>query len=175
MKSIVRVFWILLCCTLGCQSESTNEYSNRIWGQPFKGLRCSIEVAKMEWSKQEVAVVGVVIENISTGKVDLEVSSSFRLSGEKPYWGPVNILGEVQRVPINPRSTISLEKGASLSTKIDISKLGWDYMFSSVWPVQEFYSFVPAGWYNLALDLEVGDGESAKHIVSNIIEVVIID
>jgi hypothetical protein len=175
MKGIVGVFWILLFCTLGCQNTPTERYSNLIWGQPSKGLRCSIKVAEREWSKQDAAVVGVVIENISAGRVDLNVSSSFELSGEKPYWGPVNILGEVQKVPVNPRSTISLEKGESLSNNIDISKMGWDYTFSSVWPRRDFYSFVPVGRYNLTLDLEVRDGENPEHIVSNIVEVIITD
>jgi len=118
-------------------------------------------------------VVDIAVENVSASEVDLEVSSSFQLSGKKFYWAPVDILAKSKTPPINSRSTISLQKGARLSAKMDISKLGWDHPFSSVWPVREFSSFVPAAQYRLTLDLEVLDGAYPEHVVSNIIEVAI--
>lgn len=175
MRISIIVLAVLLCFVAGCRKKAdpVDERPHRVWGQACRGLRCSIILDEKEWSKDRPMIVSVAVENVSASEVNLEVSSSFQLSGKKSYWGPVDILGKSKTPPINPRSTISLQKGACLSAKIDISKLGWDHTFSSVWPVREFSSFIPAGQYTLTLDLEVLNGAYTEHIVSNIIEVAI--
>ncbi|MGH9904914.1 MAG: hypothetical protein ACRD8U_04925, partial [Pyrinomonadaceae bacterium] len=77
----------------GPQTEST---SNK--------LKCSIDVDERTWSKGKPAVVSIVVENVSGGKLDMKVIPAFFfvLEGAEAnvdyfsarrnqYWGPVDI------------------------------------------------------------------------------------
>jgi hypothetical protein len=157
---------------MGCQTEhqSNTQNSGKRWGEPSNGLRCSIIVETAHWYNGDPAIVSVTIENVSEGKVDLKTIPAFTLN-EMQYWCPVNIEGEDHSLPANARSTISLEKGAQINSRVDISKLGWDRGISSIWPSQNLYSIVPTGKYKLRLDIEVVDGNETQWIRSNEISV----
>ena len=83
------------------------------------------------------------------------------------YWCPVNVVGDDHSLPANARSEISLEKDAQINLMIDISTLGWDSGFSSVWPSKNLYSIVPSGGYSLRLDVEIVDDSEPQWIRSN--------
>ncbi len=171
---LVFLLLLLSCFILGCQTEreSITQDSRRSWGEPSNGLRCSIDIAETRWSKGKPVLVSVMVENVSGSKVELRTIPAFTLN-ESQYWCPVDIGGEEHTLPANARSTISLEKGASTNTRIDISKLGWDRGVSSIWPAQNLYSLVPPGQYSLRLDIEVVNGGEPKWIHSNEVEVAI--
>jgi len=157
---------------MGCQTERepTAQISNRSWGEPSNGLRCSIALEETHWSRGDPVLVSVVIENISGSRVNLKTIPAFTLD-ETQYWCPVDIVGEDHTLPANARSTISLERGASINSRIDISRLGWDRGISSIWPARNLYSLVPLGRYRLCLDIEVVDGHESERIRSNKVEV----
>lgn len=169
------VFLLLLSCSfLGCQAkvESVPPSASRSWGEPSNGLRSSIDTEETAWSRGNPALVSVLLENVSGSKVDLRTIPALRLN-ESEYWCPVDIEEEGQSLPANARSTISLEKGASVNVRIDLSKVGWDRGISSVWPAQNLYALVPPGVYRLRLDIEVIDGGGPKWIRSNQVQVAI--
>ena len=70
-------------------------------------------------------MVSIAVENISEGKIDLKTIPAFTLN-DMQYWCPVNIAGDDHSLPANARSNISLEKGARIDSRIDMSMLGWD-------------------------------------------------
>jgi len=171
---IVFLLSSLSCFILGCQAEreSITQGSTSSWGEPSNGLRCSIDTTETRWSKGNPVLVSVTVENASGSKVDLRTIPAFTLN-ESQYWCPVDIRGEEHTLPANARSIISLEKGASMNTRIDISKLGWDRGISSIWPAQNLFSLVPPGRYSLRLDIEVVNGGGSKWIHSNQVELTI--
>ena len=138
----------------GCQTtdESNDQDTGKMWGEISNGIRCSIVVESINWSNGDPAVVSVTVENASEGRADLKTIPAFTLN-EMQYWCPVNVVGDDYNLPANARSEISLEKGAQINLVIDISKLGWDSGFSSVWPSKNLYSIVPVGKYSLRLAL----------------------
>jgi hypothetical protein len=168
------LFLIWLCFIMGCQNEreSITQSSSRTWSQPSNGLRCSINVEKTRWSKGDSVLVSFIVENVSRSKVDLKTIPAFTLD-ETRYWCPIDIVGKDHTLPANARSTICLEKGTSINSTINISRLGWDRCISSVWPAQHLYSLVPPGQYKLRLDIEVIDVDEPKWIRSNEVEVFI--
>jgi hypothetical protein len=115
-------------------------------------------------------MVSITVENISEGKVDLKTIPAFTLN-EMQYWCPVDIAGDNYSLPANARSTISLEKGSQINSRIDISKLEWDQGISSIWPSKNLYSIVPTGKYKLRLDVEIVDGSESQWIRSNEVNV----
>jgi hypothetical protein len=157
---------------IGCQTkhESNTQDSSKRWGEPSNGIRCSIIAETTHWSNGEPAIVSIAVENISEGKVDLKTIPAFTLN-EMQYWCPVDIAGDDHSLPANARSNISLEKGAQINSKIDISKLKWDQGISSIWPSKNLYSIVPTGKYKLRLDIEVVDGSETQWIRSNEVSV----
>jgi hypothetical protein len=174
LKTIrILVFFLLSSVfILGCQTkhESSIQDSSRIWGEQSNGLRCSIATEKTIWSNGEPAMVSITVENISEGKVDLKTIPAFTLN-EMQYWCPVDIAGDNYSLPANARSTISLEKGSQINSRIDISKLEWDQGISSIWPSKNLYSIVPTGKYKLRLDVEIVDGSESQWIRSNEVNV----
>ena len=170
----IRILALLLLSSvfiMGCQTtdESDDQDSSRIWGEPANGLRCSIIVETTHWSNGDPAIVSVTVENISEGKIDLRTVPAFTLN-DMQYWCPVNIAGDDRddhRLPANSRSNISLEKGAQIYSRIDISMLGWDQGISSIWPWENLYSIVPTGKYMLRLDIEIVDGSEPSWVRSN--------
>ena len=178
MKHPLKTIGILLLLLLfsglipGCQTtdESNDQDSGKIWGEPSNGIRCSIAVESKDWSSGDTVIVSVTVENMSEDKVDLNTIPAFTLN-EMQYWCPVNIEGDDYNLPANARSNISLEKGAQISSVIDISMLGWDLGTSSIWPSKNLYSVVPAGKYRLRLGVEIVDGSEPQWIRSNEISV----
>jgi len=167
----IRILAILLLSSvfiLGCQTrhESNTQDSSINWGEPSNGLRCSIASERTIWSAEEPAMVSIAVENISNSKVDLKTIPAFTFN-EMQYWCPVNITGDDHSLPANARSIISLEKGDQINLSIDISKLGWDHGFSSIWPSKNLYSIVPSGIYNLRLDIEIVNGNEPQWVRSN--------
>ncbi len=164
---ILSLVLLSLELALGCQSkhESDNQEPSINWGEPANGLRCSISVDKTIWANGEPVIVSVIVENISESKVGLKTIPAFTLN-DMDYWCPVDIVSEDHNLPANARSIISLEKGAQINSKIDISKLGWDRGISSIWPAHNLYSLVPVGKYKLRLNIEVVDGSEPQWIHS---------
>jgi hypothetical protein len=171
-KNCLTVGILSLILILGCQSkhESDTQELSINWGEPSNGIRCAIIVEKPFWANGEPVMVSVIIENISEGKVSLKTIPAFMLN-EMQYWCPVDIVGEDHRLPANARSVISLEKGAQINSRIDISKLGWDRGISSIWPSQDLYSLVPTGKYKLCLNIEVVESVETQWIRSKEVEV----
>ena len=173
--SSMRILTLLLLSSvfiMGCQTtdESNDQDSSRVWGKPSNGLRCSIIVKTTHWSNGDPAIVSVTVENISEGKIDLKTIPAFTLN-DMQYWCPVNIAGDDHSLPANARSNISLEKGAQIDSRIDISMLGWDRGISSIWPWENLYSIVPTGKYMLRLDIEIVDGSEPSWVRSNEVSV----
>jgi len=174
-KSIRVLFFFFLSSVfiIGCQTidESKNQDpDSKIWGKPSNGLRCSIASDKTGWFDGEPAIVSIIFENVSKGKLELKTIPAFILN-EMQYWCPVHITGEDYNLPANTRVKIFLEKGCQISSMIDISQLGWDQGISSIWPSKNFYSIVPTGKYKLRLDIEIIDGTELLWIRSNEITV----
>ncbi len=159
----------------------------RSWGQPSLGLRSSISVIKANLTKGEPFVVSLTIENVSGAKIDMKATSAFHLwSPSKTsvdwtlaggYWCPVN---PSERDPDKPQGSIIaspsrliLEKGASLSTIMNLTRHGWEEVTSSWWPVRDFDAVVGSGKYRLRLDIQTGSGEAPQWIRSNEIDVTI--
>ena len=157
---------------MGCQTthESSSQDSSRSWGEPSNGIRCSIIVETTQWLNDDPAIVSVTIENISKGSVDMKTIPAFTLN-EMQYWCPVNIAVDDYSLPANARSIISLEKGAQINSRIDISKLEWDQGISSIWPSKNLYSIVPIGRYKLRLDIEIVEGNEPQWVHSNEVSV----
>lgn len=178
MRHILKIIEILLlpliCSGLifGCQTRNgtTTQDSDKRWGEPSNGIRCSISIEKTTWSSSGPAIVSAVIENVTESKVELKTIPAFTLN-EMQYWCPVNIAGDDYDLSANERSIISLEKGNQINTSIDISKLGWDQGISSIWPSKDFYSIVPNGRYRLRLDIEIVDNNKQQWVRSNEVSV----
>ena len=133
-------------------------------------IKCSIALEEKCWSKGDPALVSVVVENVSEGKVNLKTIPSFTLN-EMQFYCPTDIVRGEYALPPNAHSIISLERGALINSRIDISKLKWGMGVSSIWPDHSFYSLVPPGRYKLRMDIEVVDGGLPEWIRSNEIEV----
>jgi len=161
---------LLLAFILGCQTERESITQGRSWGEPSNGLRCSIDVEKTRWSKGDPALVSVIIENVSGGKVNLKTIPTFTLD-EMEFICPVDIVRGERALPPNVRSIISLDRDALINSRIDVSKLGWGMGVSSIWPDHNLYSIIPSGRYKLRMDIEVVDSGLPKWIRSNEIEV----
>jgi hypothetical protein len=173
---------LLLVFILGCQTERESiTYQGRSWGEPSNGLRCSIAVEETSWSKVGPALVSVIIENVSEGKVNLKTIPSFTLKedsmflsytllNELQFYCPVDIVRGEYALPPNARSTISLDRGALINARIDVSKLKWGMGSAATWPDNSFYLVSPRR-YKLRMDIEIVDGGLPKWIRSNEIEV----
>jgi hypothetical protein len=160
---------LLLVFILGCQTERESSTQNRTWGEPSNGLRCSIAVEETRWSKEGPALVSVIIENVSEGKVDLETIPSFTLN-EMQFLCPVDIVRGEYELPPNARSIINLDSNALIDARIDVSNLKWGVGFSATWPDNSFYIVTP-GRYKLRMDIEVVSSGLPEWIRSNEIEI----
>lgn len=153
----------------GCGNERkvTGEETIKTEESQFRDIKCSIIVNKTSFFKNDVIPVTVKIENASNGKVEIGTIPAFVLAG---LWAPVDIkVG--QALPANTKMTLSLEKGETLSSNIDISKLGWDQSTSSIWPARNLFSIVSSGKYKLFLDLEINVDNGLYRVRSNEVEV----
>lgn len=159
----------LLLSTITCE---TNKILNpeRMWGNTSNGLRCSINIEKDTFSSSAKTplFVSIVVENVSTNKIELKAIPAFTLN-DKEYWCPVDILNK-RHLPANSPSMISLNIGASINSTIKISDLGWDLCLSSMWPQKNFYALIEPGKYKLRLDVEILEGSDPGRIFSNGVE-----
>ncbi len=161
---------------------------SRSWGQPSLGLRSSISADKTNIAKGEPFVVSLALENVSGVRVDLRVIAAFHLwrpsqppsrpnSSVGGYWCPINPAEEDSanrsRAIVASPSQLMLEKGASLSTTMDLTRHGWDEVTSSWWPVRNLNDVVSPGNYRLRLDIQTGSGEAPQWIRSNEITITI--
>jgi hypothetical protein len=120
------------------------------------------------------AIVSVRIENVSGAPVALTVLPAFTLSDSVPrYLALSDITGKDPEFGHNSRLALSLEKGASLSSEIDISSLYWALMIQSSTPTKHLYEVVPPGSYTLRLDIEVVGGGDVEWILSNEVGIII--
>lgn len=158
---------------VGCHMKHTSaaEGAAPAWGKETEGLRCAIRPVSNRWQQGTPAIVSVLLENCSDKKVEFHTIPSFDLSDS--YWCPVDLTTKGRSLDANARSTISLEKGATLELKFDLSQLGWDESVSSAWPEENLYSEVPAGAYKLRLDIQLTAGERPKWLRSNEVPVTI--
>jgi len=170
MKGKISFFVLLLLVfILGCQTERESVTQSRTWGETSNGLRCSIAVEETCWSQGGPAIVSVIIENVSEGKVDLKTIPLFTLN-EMQFLCPVDIVRGEYELPSNARSIINLGRDALIDARIDVSKLKWGMGPSATWPDNSFY-LVPPGRYKLRMDIEVAGGGLPEWIRSNEIEV----
>ncbi|MGH9908772.1 MAG: hypothetical protein ACRD8U_24705 [Pyrinomonadaceae bacterium] len=99
------------------------------------------------------------------------------------YWGPVDIR-ENRALGLQQEAHINLEKSESMRSKIDLNTLRWERAIGAVWPSQDLFMTVPAGRYQLYLDIQESEpygyrsvGSSkvplVKHAVSNGVQVAI--
>lgn len=160
---------LLLVLILGCQTERESITQSRTWGEPSNGLRCSIAVEETCWSRGGHALVSVIIENVSEGKVDLKTIPLFTLN-EMQFLCPVDIARGEYELPPNARSIINLDRDALIDARIDVSKLKWGTGPSATWADNSFYLVTP-GRYKLRMDIEVVDSGLTEWIRSNEIEV----
>ncbi len=137
-------------------------------------IKCSIVVEEKSWSKGDPVLVSVIVENVSGSKVNLKTISSFTLN-EMQFYCPTDIVRGEYVLPSDAHSIISLERGALINSRIDISKLKWGMGLAASWPNNSFYNIVSPGQYKLRLDIEVVDGGMPKWIHSNEVEVTIIE
>jgi hypothetical protein len=137
-------------------------------------IKCSIALEEKCWSKGNPALVSVIIENVSEGKVNLKTIPLFTLN-EMQFYCPTDIVRGEYALPPDAHSIISLERGALINSRIDISKLKWGMGPAATWPNNSFYNIVSPGQYKLRLDIEVVDRGMPKWIHSNEVEVTIIE
>lgn len=171
-KALITFLAMLISLVIvGCGNEpkNTSGETHRTEEHQLNIIKCSIVLSKTSFFKDDSIPVTVKIENVSDRKIDLKIIPSFVLGG---LWAPVNIK-EGQTLHANTKMTISLEKGDSISSKIDIVKLGWDQVTSSIWPTKNFYSLVSPGKYKLFLDVEIDDKSGNSRIRSNEVEITI--
>ena len=141
-------------------------------------IKCSLASDQTRWAKGNTAIISVTLTNLADNKIEMKTIPSFKIekTAGMSYWAPVDLMGQNQPLAANTRSTISLEKGASLNTKTDISKLGWDAGMSSIWPAKDMYSVVPAGEYKLTLEIQptgITSPEISNNIRSNELSITI--
>lgn len=177
-KNHTILFAVLLFFWVACETSNVQQPEiNWTWGKTSNGLRCSInlEVSTLCSAKSSELVVSSIIENVSNHKIELETIPSFSLSNtynHSIYWCPVDIVNE-KHLPANHRSTISIEKGRSITSTIDITKLEWENGASSIWPHLNFYDLIEQGNYVLSLDMQITDLSEPEWIRSNESEIVI--
>jgi hypothetical protein len=128
-------------------------------------LSCRIEMDRRTVVPGSSCVVYVTTANISDHKIDLKAIPAFYVDGRK-FWCPVEIVRGGGMLPADTRSHIVLEKGASITAKIDLAEGGWDLCISSVWPSKDLCAVVPPGHHELHLDIELV--QERTHIDSNI-------
>ncbi|MGH9955711.1 MAG: hypothetical protein ACREBC_01115, partial [Pyrinomonadaceae bacterium] len=98
-------------------------------------------------------------------------------------WGPVDVK-ENRALGLQQEAHINLEKSESMRSKIDLNTLRWERAIGAVWPSQDLFMTVPAGRYQLYLDIQESEpygyrsvGSSkvplVKHAVSNGVQVAI--
>jgi len=160
---------LLFVFILGCQTEHEPSTQSRTWGEPSNGLRCSIAVEETRWSQGGPALVSVIIENVSEGKVDLKTIPLFTLN-EMQFLCPEDIARGEYELPSNARSIINLDRDALIDARIDVSKLKWGMGPSATWPDNSFYLVTP-GRYKLRMDIEVVGSGLPEWIHSNEIEI----
>lgn len=142
-----------------------------IWGEASHGLKCAISVPKPRWSKDGPAMVSVLVQNVSGTKVDWRTIPAFRL--DDSCWGPVDLAKGGRASPANSRSTISLNPGEILRCDVDLAKLRWDRVESSIWPAKKLYSLVPPGKYSLGLNIEITGEEKPRWVRSGKIPITV--
>lgn len=160
MKSLLPLCLLVLVLT-ACGGDSPVDHGSteRSWGEQSNGLRCSISLAKTRLVQGDKAMVSVRVENVSGAPVALTVLPAFTLSDIVPrYLALSDITGKDPEFGHKSRLALSLEKGTSLSSEIDISSLYWALMIQSSTPTKHLYEIVPPGTYTLRLDIEVVNG-----------------
>ena len=175
-RFLLLLFSLLLLVLFSCGEKSPADHgsSGRQWGQPSKGLRCSITLSKTRLMQGDKAVVSVRVENVSGGPVALTVLPAFTLSDSVPRWlALADITGKDPEFGHNSRLALSLDRSASLSSEIDISSLYWALMIQSSTPTKHLYEVVPPGTYTLRLDIEVVGGGATDWIRSNEVSITI--
>ncbi len=174
-----KVFLIPFLATslflVGCHMKHTSaaEGAPAAWGKESEGLRCAVSTVTNRWHEGAPAIVSVVFENRSDKKIEFQTIPSFDLSDA--FWCPVELSSEGRSLDANARSPLSLDKGATLELRFDLSQLGWDESVSSAWPEEKLYSAVPPGSYKLRLDVQLTGGERPKWLRSNEVAVSIVE
>ena len=175
-KHLLLPFILLFFVLPGCDSNSPADHgsSDRPWGEPSNGLRCSIILSKTRLMQGEKAIVSVRVENVSDARIDLSVIPAFVLADSIPrYVALSDITGKDPDFGHNSRLALSLDRGASLSSEIDISSLYWALMIQSSTPTKHLYEVVSPGAYTLRLDIEVVGGGATDWIRSNEVSIII--
>ncbi len=70
-------------------------------------------------------IVSIVVENVSNSRIEQKTIPAFTLINDLDYWCTVYIMKE-KHLPANHRSIISLGKGASITSNVDIETGGLD-------------------------------------------------
>jgi hypothetical protein len=138
-------------------------------------IRCTIEVDRRDWKRDEPAAVIGTIENLFDGSImpTLYLSRP-AFPREDTYWAPVDVLSDrplslderpfgskseaVAIRPKAPRLTFK-KKGDSIHFRIDAQHILWDRTISSVWPSIKLFGIVEPGTYDVRLVLESERGE----------------
>jgi hypothetical protein len=189
----VHALLLLLAFASAAPRESGNsagfrQSTSRVWGKPSFGLRVSIAVEQAQVLKGSPFLVTVIVENISGVKIELKTIPSFRLgiAATAPsktaaafggYWCPVNLEGRQRAnktgLILASPSPLTVEKGASITSTIDLTTHGWDEVTSSWWPARDFGSLVGQGRYKLRLDIQILGSIEPQWVRSNEIDVTI--
>lgn len=146
----------------------------------FSSVRCSIELEDNEWTAKRPAIVYVKLQNVSNETIELLVRPAFEIQYadvSKPgpiCWCPTTLHERAKRLGSHAYYPLSLKKGEMVACVAQVSELGWDYSFSSRWPVKGLFDLLEPGKYRIQLDMQL-KGQKNTWIESNVVPFSIVE
>lgn len=148
-------------------------------------MKCEIRSDKTDWDRRYPINLSILIENVSDATLNVYAFLRFELSLWRRKSNPdtETDLAFVERntyigVDSVDRSTnprITLEKGGSVSYKVDLSRMGWSRLNSALLPTEKIFEIVPQGRYKLCLNLHLSSDNAFasddKVVKSNVVEI----
>jgi len=178
---MTRTFFLFLLLALGaasCGDESPSDGGEPdvTWGGASHGVRCAITTQSASFAAGAKVPVAIRIENVSDGPVSLTLLPYFTLTDSFPrYMALTDIIGKDPDFGHNSRFVLTLDKGKSLTSEIDIASLLWALTIQSSPPVKKLYELVPVGSYTLRLEMEVAGESGETAIESNAVAFAVIN
>lgn len=167
---IIWFFLIFVGSLCPCAEQASKNIAELASAKASKernsNLDCSISAQSLEWRSPPVEV-SAVIENRSKNALGVPVVPAFVLKPSVPTEESLKAelsyqalwdLGKKTSLPVFSTVFLQLKPGDSRKITVDISKLLWSRMNSSVLPHSKLFEAVPAANYSLRLELTGKDG-----------------
>ncbi len=166
----LSLFLALAAASCDGDSPSDGVAPDIAWGATNHGIRCSISLPAASYATGAKVPVAIRIENVSDGPVSLTTLPYFSLADSVPrYLALTDIIGKNPEFGHNSRFALSLPKGGTLTSEIDISALYWAPLVQSSISTKRLYEVVPPGTCTLRLEIEIVSESGETAIKSNTI------